>query len=106
MAVLFLMEAASKADLLFGTPRWSAAHTVKDALTDILKIANELINRQCTMEVSSRSTPAFTDNINAGWKKLTTSWLNDIISAKSQQEDVTDETNQMTVQKSWMSTMN
>ena len=42
------------------------------------------------MEVSSRSTPAFNDNIDAVWKMLTTtSWLNDIISAKS------DETNQI-----------
>ena len=55
-----------------------------------MKLAKELTERNCTKEVPDRLTPAFTDSMEVGWKKLTTTtWLKDILSAEieSSEED-------------------
>ena len=87
MCVLFLMEAAKKVDSAFGAPYQSGKQTVRDALKDILKIADYIVENKVTKEVSGRKSPAFEDKCNIGWKKLTTtSWLADILSRKQLQD--------------------
>ena len=81
MCVLFLMEAAKRVDSAFGAPYQSGKHTVRDALKDILKMADYIVEKNITKEVSGRKSPVFEDKCSIGWKKLTTtSWLTDILS--------------------------
>ena len=88
MAVLFFMEAAKRADSMLGASRQTTAHTIRDASTDVLKIARDLMDKKTTQEISVRTAPTFIDNSDVGWKKLTTTtWLKDVLSKKLQQEE-------------------
>ena len=89
LAVLFLMEAAKRADSMLGAARQTTApHTVRDASTDVLKMARDLMEKQTTQEISVRTAPTFIDNSDVGWKKLTTTtWLKDVLSKKLEQEE-------------------
>ncbi len=83
MAVLFLMEAAKRADSMLGASSQTTAHTIRDASTDVLKMARDLIEKQTTQEISVRTAPTFIDNSDVGWNKLTTTpWLKDVLSKK------------------------
>ena len=75
LAALFLMEAAKKADREFGVSQQSGKHTVREATTDITKMAKHLTEHQVTAVISGRTTPPFHDVTKDGWKKLTKSWL-------------------------------
>ena len=87
LAVLFLMEAAKRADSMLGASSQTTAHTIRDASTDVLKMARDLIEKQTTQEISVRTAPTFIDNSDVGWKKLTTTpWLKDVLSKTVQQE--------------------
>lgn len=77
---LFLMEAAKKADRAFGVPPPSTRHTVTDASSDIQKITKHLLEKNATTEVTGRSSPAFKDPTEEGWKKLScTDWIQQIL---------------------------
>ena len=54
MAALFLMDAAKKADREFGVSQQSGRHTVREAITDITKMAKHLTEHQVTTVMSSR----------------------------------------------------
>lgn len=81
MGALFLMDAAQKADRAFKVPPPTTSHTISDARKDVTKMAEHLLEKKTTVQVSTRSTPQFVDPTHQGWKKLTTtSWLKDTIS--------------------------
>ena len=71
MCALFLLEAAKKCDEVFGVHPSSTAHTVRDSKSDIQKISNMLLEKEVTMENSSRTTPSFTDPTKDGMATLT-----------------------------------
>ncbi len=88
LAVLFLMEAAKRADSMLGASRQTTAHTIRDASTDVLKMARDLMAKQTPQEIKVHIAPTFIDNSDVGWKKLaTTTWLKDVLSKKLQQEE-------------------
>ena len=81
LSSLFLMEAAKKADQVFGVHPQSTAHTIRDAKADIKKMATHLLNKKATTEFPGRNTPAFHDLTEDGWKKLsTTDWIQGALS--------------------------
>ena len=47
-------------------------HTVRDAMKDVLKMAEEITEKNLTKDVSDRTTPMYLDKCDIGWKKLTT----------------------------------
>ena len=47
-------------------------HTVRDAMKNVLKIAEEITEKNLTKDVSDRTTPMYLDKCDIGWKKLTT----------------------------------
>ena len=79
MSVMFLMEAAKKADLAFGVPPRSTAHTVASAVGDIEKMANHLMEKRAVHSLDDRTTPVFQDPTNTGWAKFTSAWLRDTL---------------------------
>ena len=88
---LFLMEAAKKADRAFGAPPPSTRHTVTDASSDIKKITEHLLEKNATTEVTARSSPAFKDPTEEGWKKLScTEWIQKILT-NTLEEDLQEE---------------
>ena len=54
MCALFLLEAAKRCDKVFTVPPKSTAHTVADSKSDIRKIRERLLERDITMENSTR----------------------------------------------------
>ena len=86
-----LMEAAKRVDSAFGAPYQSGSHTVRDAMQDVLKMAEEITEKNPTKEVSGRTTSVYVEKCDIGWKKLTTTtWLPDILSRKQPQEEELD----------------
>ena len=72
---LFLMEAAKKVDRAFSAPPPSTQHTVTDATSDIKNMTKHL-EKNATTEVATRSSSAFKDPTDEGWKKLScTDWI-------------------------------
>ena len=61
LSVLFLMEAASKADQTFLVPPRSSAHTVSDVAADVTKMVAHLVERKVCIEDGERTTPTFKD---------------------------------------------
>ena len=54
--------------------------TVTDASSDIQKITKHLLEKNATTEVTGRSSPAFKDPTEEGWKKLScTDWIQQIL---------------------------
>ena len=77
------MDTARRVDSVLGASKQSTAHTTRSANEDILKMAVHMRKEKATDEVSGRSAPAFIDNTDAAWKKLTTTnWIKDILSKK------------------------
>lgn len=64
----FLMAASQKADCAFDVPPPSTAHTVADANRGIEKMTAHLIEKSAVKECDDRSTPAFSDPTDIGWK--------------------------------------
>lgn len=86
MSVLFLLEVAKKTDHAFQLTPQSSAHTVLNAKADIEKMVKHLLDKKTTAD-SGRTSPAFSDPIEAGWKILsTTSWLHDKLSSHLEEE--------------------
>lgn len=80
MSVLFLMEAAQKTDRAFGLTQQSTTHTVSDSHSDMQKMTKYLSEANITKIVDGRSSPAFSDPTEDGWKKMsTTSWIHDTL---------------------------
>ena len=75
LSVLFLMEAAKKADEAFDVPPKSYTHTVANADKDILKMIEHLNEKEVTTQASERTTPSFTDPIEVGMSKFSSKWL-------------------------------
>ena len=61
--------AAKKADREFGVSQQSGRHTVREAITDITRMAEHLTEHQVTTVMSSHTTPPFHDATEDGWKK-------------------------------------
>ena len=80
LSAFFLMEAAKKADNQFGVTPQATAHTVRDANKDIAKMASYLTDKEVTVKKTERTSPSFVDPIETGMKKLTTSWLEGVLS--------------------------
>ena len=89
LAALFLMDAAKKADREFGVSQQSGKHTVREAITDITKMAKHLTEHQVTTVMSSRTTP-FHDTTEDGWKKLTKSWLDQSLTPNAEADASSD----------------
>ena len=83
MSVLFLMEAAQKADRAFCVPPQTSAHTTHDASIDVLKMVKHLLDKDVTTESAERRSPQFLDPTENGWKKLTKAWLKDTLERTS-----------------------
>ena len=66
MSVLFLMEAAKKADKIFGLSPQSMSHTVHSSHEDVDKMIKHLSEAKVTTVVEERSTPPFFDPIDDG----------------------------------------
>ncbi len=78
------MEAAKKADQVFSVHPQSTSHTVRDAKADITKMAKHLLDKKATVDVPGRSTPAFHDPTDTGWKRLSaTNWLQETLTRSS-----------------------
>ena len=90
LAALFLMDAAKKADREFGVSQQSGKHTVREAITDITKMAKHLTEHQVTTVMSSRTTPSFHDATEDGWKKLTKSWLDQFLTPTAEADTSSD----------------
>ena len=81
LSALFLMEAARKTDRAFKVRSPSTTHTVRDSDRDVLKVSMHLAERKVHTFDKDRSTPAFVDPTEIGWKKVsTTTWLKDVLS--------------------------
>ena len=83
MSVLFLMEAAQKADRAFCVPPPSSAHTIHDASRDIATMTAHLLDKAVTIESAERQSPPFIDPTESGWKKLTKTWLKETLERTS-----------------------
>lgn len=83
MSVLFLMEAAQKADRAFCVPPQSSTHTVHDASKDIVTMTRHLLDKAVTTELAERQSPPFVDPTENGWKKLTKTWLRETLERTS-----------------------
>ena len=82
MAVLFLLEAAKKADRAFCAAPQTTSHSVHSSCRDIDIMVQHLQEKKVAENIIGRHAPVFTDPIEQGWKKLsTTSWLKDRISS-------------------------
>ena len=79
LSVLFLMEAAAKADKMFSVPPRSSSHTTSDVAADVKKMVTHLIERRIITEDSERTAPAFTDPTESGILKLTDKWLKETL---------------------------
>ena len=85
MCALFLLEAAKRCDKVFAVPPKSTAHTVADSKSDIRKIREHLLERDITMENSTRTTPSFEDPTESGLNKLTNAdWLHKHLQSSSE----------------------
>ena len=74
LSVLFLIEAAAKADKTFSVPPRSSSHTTSDVAADVKKMVTHLIERHTTTEDSERTEPAFTDPTESGIGSNHRSW--------------------------------
>lgn len=83
MSVLFLMEAAQKADRAFSVPPQSSAHTTHDANKDVSIMVSHLVDKDVIIEVADCRSPPFLDPTENGWKKLTKTWLRDVLERTS-----------------------
>ena len=83
MAVLFLMEAAQKADHIFGVRPHSSAHAVHDASEDILIMTKHLLENNVVKQLVERKSPSFIDPTENGWKKLTVKWIKETLERTS-----------------------
>ena len=88
MSVLFLLDAARKADHTFGVPPPSTAHTIRDADKDILKMVDHLVEKAASLETPDHSGPAFSDPTETGWKKMTNTWLKETLERTSTEENL------------------
>ena len=89
LGVLFLFEAAKKTDKAFKSAPQSTAHTVRSAQDDISNMAGHLLAKQVTTVSAGRDTPAFANQTQIGWQKLSnTSWLQDRLSVSVYEEEV------------------
>ena len=73
------MEAAKKADTEFGVTPRSNKHTVRDASADVRKMAMHLIERTVTVQATGRTSPAFKDVTEDGFKKMSQRWLKQVL---------------------------
>ncbi len=81
LGVLFLMEAAKKTDKAFKVKAPSMTHTVRDSDKDVMKMVAHLEEKKVQIEDEIRSSPAFVDPTETGWRKIaTTTWLKDTLS--------------------------
>lgn len=83
MSVLFLMEAAQKADRAFCVPPQSSAHTIHDASRDVVTMTKHVLDKAVTIESAERRSPPFVDPTESGWKKLTKTWLKETLERTS-----------------------
>ena len=88
LSAFFLMEAAKKADNQFGVTPQATAHTVRDANKDIAKMASYLTDKEVTVIKPERTSPSFVDPIETGMKRLTTSWLEGVLSNTLPDDDL------------------
>lgn len=93
LGVLFLFDAAKKTDMAFKTAPQSTAHTARSAQDDISNMAAHLQAKQVTTVSANRDTPAFADQTQIGWKKLSnTRWLQERLSASVLEDEMEAET--------------
>ena len=68
MCALFLTQAAKKADREFCCYQFGH-HTIREADTDITKMAGHLLQAQVSVEQQTRRTPGFIDPTNIGLRQ-------------------------------------
>ena len=89
LGVLFLFEAAKKTDKAFKSAPQSTAHAIRSAQDDISKITGHLLAKHVTTVSAGRDAPAFVNQTQIGWQKLSnTSWLQDRLAASVCEEEV------------------
>ncbi len=87
LGVLFLMEAAKKTDAAFKVKAPSTSHTVRDSDSDVKKMVTHLTDKGVHVVDKERTSPAFADPTENGWKKIgTTTWLKDTLSRSLEAE--------------------
>lgn len=85
---LFLLDAAKKADELFGVHKPSTRHTVRDAQGDITKLCSYLIDNKASKEDLSRtSILTFDDPETKGLERVAKGWIEEYLSGSVQFEE-------------------
>ena len=81
MFALFLLEAAKRTGREFSVTQQSQIHTVRDTSKDVRKVAQNLMEKNVTIELPDRLTPKFVHPTEKRWEKLKNSkWLAGILS--------------------------
>ena len=87
LCTLFLMSAAKKVDKEFCCHQTSA-HTVRDANSDVDKMAKVMNEKSATSFVSERNSPTFEDPTEQGLKKLcNTEWVHNTLARNPLDDD-------------------
>ena len=74
------MEASKKADTEFGVTSRSTKHTIRDASADVRKMAMHLIEHKVIVQATGRTSPAFKDVTEDGFKKMSQPrWLKQVL---------------------------
>jgi len=78
LAALFLLEAAKKVSMLFGTHQTSH-HSVRDPSSDVLKMCMCLLQEKATKESKELTGSPFVGPVRIGMEKLAGGWLDRIL---------------------------
>lgn len=85
---MFLMDAAKRADELFGVHKPATRHTVRDAQGDISKMCSYLTdNNVCKEDLSRAGSATFDDPETKGLQRVAKGWVEDYLSGSVQYED-------------------